>query len=319
MNNIKSIFNKLNMVEKTLLFFIPIISCTIMTIIIYNKIYINNFDVSKSGSTYLKNITIEGHNIKFSKKKYEYTIFLNNNETSLNITAEPVDRSANIKIVNNDDITSHDKVYIYVTSKDHKVRKYTINYNYRQSFYYYMKNIDNCNKIEANYCIKYFNIKDSKYKQSLLFTHDYINSNGYPNTNYITINDHKIFSKNLKNAEFRNINIYGNNIVLTYNNKNENKLSLYGFNVDGIVFFDYNILDEELKNINIYNVKYNKNNIYVKTRINNTSKKNICKLKDEDIVEVRYKINYKDNKFSKPIKTSHLTNLEYKILMNIDC
>lgn len=287
--------------------------------VIHSSLGSSPYIASKEGSSYLESLSIAGHEIDFDKYTDYYEISLNTNETSLSIVAIPENKSASVKIFNNDDLTKHDEVYIYVTSKDHDIRKYTIKYTNKSALKYFNSNIEECSKIEEDYCIKYFNTNDT-YDHFLVFTYDSLTLEGYPKTNIITSNGKQVFKKSLKNGEFRNFNVINNKIIFTYNNYNErNKIALYGVDTNGNIILNKTIINNNLKNLYTYDFKYENNNIYLKTRITNLTHTYICSLKDTTVVEARYKIEYKNNKFKEPIMTSKLNAKEYKIIMNINC
>ncbi len=308
-------------IKRILIIIVPLWIVIIAFLLIHQRLSINLFTSSKhQSSSYLKNLTIEGHPIDFDPNQDYYEISVTNEETSLAIKAETEDRSATVKIFNNDDLTNHNAVYIYVTSKDHDIRKYTISYNNKTAMHYFNENIDGCNNIESDYCIKYFDTKDKAKTNYLMFTYDYLVADGYPHNNIININDVVFFNKTLVNAEFRNFNILDNNIVFTYNNsKEKNKITIMSVNTDGKIIMNYPIINNKYKNLYTYSFQMEKNKINVKTRLVTLDKASICKLNNQELVEARYTIKYMNSKFIEPILDNKLTVLEYKILMNIKC
>lgn len=143
---------------------------------------------------------------------------------------------------------------------------------------------------------------------------------GYPNTNIISINDKIVFKYKLVKAEFNNFYTLNNIVLFTYNNENEkNKMNLFAVDTNGKVLMNSSIINNKLKNLYIYNFKVNDNLLYINTMIPNLDKNYTCKLKDDDIVEARYTIQFNKNKFDTPIMKSYLSAKEYKIIMNIKC
>lgn len=161
--------NILKYINKILMMIIPILIFMFVSTIIYNKLINKEIDIKDKGSTYLKELIIDNHDIVFNKNTEEYFISLNNNETSLSIKAIPEDNSAKVSIFNNDDLTKHDKVYIYVTSKDHEIKKYTINYNNKNAIIYFKTNVEGCSRIDSDYCLKFFNVNSNNNDNFLLF------------------------------------------------------------------------------------------------------------------------------------------------------
>lgn len=221
-------------------------------------------------------------------------------------------------IFNNDDLTKHDKIHIYVTNKNNNSSIYTIEYTNSNTSTYLKDNVKFCDFTTNNYCIKYYN-SDNKIDY-LFFTYDNLTNKGYPNTNIISINNKIIFKKKLINAEFDNFNIFNNILLFTYNNENEkNKLNLFALNTEGKVLIDKQIINTDLSKLFIYSMKVKENIIYVNTMIPNLSKENICKMTDDTIVEARYTISTNNGNLDNPIIKSKLSAKEYKIIMNIKC
>ena len=312
---------KIETVKKVALITSIIISTILIITIMHLLLSGKHFIKKKSTSTRLDNLTIKGHDIEFDPNKDYYEISLNNNETSLSISATAESKSSKIKIYNNDDLTKHNEVYIYVTNKLGETKKYTIGYTNKNARKYFKANIETCNTIEDDYCIKYFNANKSKIDNYILFTYDSLTNEGYPKTNLITVNDKLVFKKSIVDAEFKNFNILDDGTVLfTYNSsKEKNKIYLYGFNTAGKVNLNKIIANNNLKDLYTYAFHFNENIISIKTRITNLDNDNICKLKDDSIFEARYIIEYKTGSFNEPVMTSKLTTLEYKIIMNITC
>ena len=287
-----NIINKITIIS--LILCITIIICFFITYKLSEKNYIKK----QEGSTLLEELVINGHDIKFNPEKFYYEISLNDNETSLSINAKTISKSSTINIFNNDDLTKHDKVHIYVTNKNHDTSIYTIKYTNTNAnaYSYFENNIASCESINEKTCIKYFS---NEYSDNyLLFTYDYMTTKGYPNTNIISINDKIVFKYKLVNAEFSNFYTLNNIVLFTYNNENEkNKMNLFAVDTNGKVLMNSSIINNKLKNLYIYNFR----------------------VKDDDIVEARYTIQFNKNKFDTPIMKSYLSAKEYKILMNIKC
>ncbi len=276
--------------------------------------------IDKKSSNYLKELKIENHNIDFDPLKDYYEITVDDSETSLSIIAEPLDKSAKVKIFNNDDLTKHNQIYIYVTSKDHDIHKYTISYNNETAERYFKNNIDDCTNINSEYCFKFFNLKNKDKDNFLFFSYDSLTTSGYPKTNIININNKQIFKKKLIDGEFRNFNIIDDKIIFTYNNKKDkNKIYLYGVDLNGNIVLNKTIVNQNYKNLYTYAIKISSQKLKLKTKITNLTKQYVCKIKNNDVIEARYDINYKNKQFEEPILTSKLSALEYKILMNIKC
>lgn len=307
--------------KKLSVFIVLVAFIVIFTNVIIHKYLSTNLYISKkSGSTLLKSLTIENHEILFNPLENEYKISLSSEETSLSIIAEPEDKSATVKIFNNDDLTNHDAIYIYVTSKDHNIRKYTINYSNQTALQYFNERVDDCTKMASNYCLKFFNLRNNNYDYYLLFSYDTLTTDGYPNTNIISLNDKQIFRKKIVDAEFHNFNIIDNKVIFTYNSvKEPNKISLFGVDLQGNVVLDKTIINNNYKNLYIYDLTISPTKIKLKTRLPNTTKENVCKLNDNSIAEARYTINYNNSKFEEPTLDSQITVKEFKILMNINC
>ena len=306
--------------NKAIFFTILLIITYVFAITIYFRLDKNHFLTKKNGSTYLKNLTIQGHEINFDKNRDYYEIALEQNETSLLIEAESESNTSTVTIYNNDDLTKHDNVYIYVTNKEKETRKYTIGYTNKSAYEYFNNNIDYCSKTADDYCIKFFNIRKSNKDYFVLFSYDKLTNKGYPNTNIITVNDKEVFKRQIVNAEFRNFNLIDDKLIFTYNSTEEkNKIYIFGFNFNGNIFIDKNIINEELKDLYTYYYKLDKNIITLKTRVTNSTKEYLCKLPNDTIVEARYTMKYKNGKFEKPVMTSSLNNLEYKLILNINC
>jgi hypothetical protein len=284
-------------------------------IYIYHELNVGN-KIEHNSSTLLKSLSITGHTIPFNPETDYYEVALATNETSLAINAEAKDKSATVKIFNNDDLTKHNEVYIYVTSKDHQIGKYTISYDNKTAMNYFNNNINYCDKITSDYCLKFFKTNDKE--NILLFSYDYITNNGYPNTNIITLNDKILFNKKLVNGIFNNYKILDDTFLFTYYSDPE-RIGIFAITTDGLVALDKPIIDNKLKNLYTYDYYYKNNIIYVKTRIPYKDKKEICKYNNDDLYEARYEISYKDNKFSNPKLISSLLVKEYKIIKNINC
>lgn len=302
-------------IQKIALYSLPFIFMFLSMIYIYHQLKNEQF-LSHDSSTQLKSLTITGHNIPFDPDTDWYEVALSTNETSLAINAEAKDKSATVKIFNNDDLTKHDEVYIYVTSKDHQIGKYTISYDNKTAMKYFNNNIDFCDKITSDYCLKFFKTKDKE--NILLFSYDYITTGGYPNINYITLNDKILFSKKLTNGVFNNIRIIDDTLLFTYYSE-PNKLGLYAITTTGLVSLDKPVMDESFKDLYTYDYIYKNKTIYVKTRIPYKDKKELCKYKNDTLFEARYTIKYNNNIFSTPELTSSLKVSEYKIIKNIYC
>jgi len=311
----------INTVKKVAIITAIIITTIIIIFIIHLLLSKKNFIKRKSTSTELETLVIKGHNIEFEPTKDYYEIALSNNETSLSISAKAKSKSSKVKIYNNDDLTKHNEVYIYVTNKLGESKKYTIGYTNKNARKYFKSNIEDCNTIKDDYCIKFFNIKNSPTDNFILFSYDKLTNDGYPKTNLITVNDKLVFKKNIIDAEFKNFNILDDgNIFFTYNStKEKNKIYLYGFNTTGNIYLNQIRANNNLKDLYTYNFEYKDNKIYLKTRVANLNQEYICKLNNDSIFEARYTMEYKTGSFNEPVMTSKLTTLEYKIIMNITC
>lgn len=311
----------INTIKKVAIITSIIITTLIIIFIIHLLLSKKRFVKKISTSTELETLFIKGHDIEFEPSKDYYEIALNTNETSLSIRATSKSKSSKIKIYNNDDLTKHNEVYIYVTNKLGETKKYTIGYTNKNARKYFKTNVDICNQINDDYCIKFFNTKNSKDDEFILFSYDKLTNEGYPKTNLISINDKLVFKKNIIDAEFKNFNILDDgNIFFTYNStKEKNKIYLYGFNTNGNIFLNQIKANNKLKELYTYYFDYKDNKIYLKTRIANLKEENVCKLNDNSIFEARYTMEYKNGSFSEPFMTSKLTTLEYKIIMDITC
>ena len=311
------IIKRLNRTLFLLLLLLIIVTAIIFVYFSLNK---KHYIKKEAGSTYLKSLTINGHEINFNKEQDYYEIALEQNETSLLIDAVAENKTSTVSIYNNDDLTLHDNVYIYVTNKEKQTRKYTIGYTNRNAIEYFTNNIDYCSKIDDDYCIKYFNLRKSNKDYFVLFSYDKLTNKGYPNTNIITVNDKQIFKRKIVNAEFRNFKLIDDKLIFTYNSTAEkNKIYIFGFNFKGNILIDKTIINNKLNNLFTYYYKLDNDVITLKTKVVSPTKEYLCNLSNDTIVEARYTIKYKNGKFEEPIMTSYLNNLEYKLIMNINC
>ena len=298
-----------------MLYSLPFLCLFLSAIFIYHQLY-KGISLNQSSSTRLKSLTITGHTIPFDPDTDYYEVALQTNETSLAIDAVAEDKGSTITIYNNDDLTKHDEVYIYVTSKDHHIGKYTISYGNKTAMKYFNNNVNFCDKITNDYCLKFF--KSDSGENVLLFSYDYMTTNGYPNTNYITLNNKIFFNKKLVNGFFNNVVLMDDTLLFTYYS-DPNKMGIMAITTTGLVSLDKPVIDTNLKDLYTYSYLYKNKTISVKTRIASEDKKVICKYKNDDLFEARYKIKYKDNTFSEPELTSSLKISEYKIIKNITC
>ena len=307
-------------VNRSLFLILLLLIIFIAIMLVYYTLDNKRLIKKENGSIYLKSLTIQGHEIDFNKEKDYYEIALEPNETSLVINAESESKTSKVSIYNNDDLTLHKNVNIYVTNKEKQTKVYTIGYTNRTAYDYFSNNIDYCSKIDDDYCIKYFNLREDNEDHFVLFSYDLLTNKGYPNTNIITVNDKQIFKRQIVNAEFRNFQLLDDKLIFTYNSVDEkNKISIFGFNFKGKIIIDRSLINDNLPNLYTYYYKLDKNTITLKTKYVTPTKENLCKLTDDTIVEARYTIKYRNGKFSEPEMTSSLTNLEYKIIMNINC
>lgn len=87
---------------------------------------------SKSSNTFLKKLEIENNTINFDKNTKDYSITVDDNVNSLNITTEVEDSKATYKIIGNNDIKGNsNKVVVEVTAQDGSKKEYTINVNFK--------------------------------------------------------------------------------------------------------------------------------------------------------------------------------------------
>lgn len=306
-------------IRKIITYSAPIILLVFFTVFMYTRFNSNKY-IKKDGSTELSNLTILNHEIDFSPDKDYYEIYLENGETSLAIDATTKDKSATVKIFNNEDLTKHNEVYIYVTSKNHDIKKYTIAYNNITAIKYFKNNIKDCDKVDSGYCIKFFNTDDSIEDNFLLFSYDNLTKDGYPKTNTISINDTKVFSKSIVNAVFKNFRVLDNNIIFTYNGKDiKDRIYLFAVNTKGKIILDKTIMNENKPALFIYYYKFDNDIMNIKSRYTVLTKEKLCTFNSNVVMEERYTINYSNKKFDKPKLNSSLTVGEYRLLNNIKC
>ena len=83
-------------------------------------------DIILDDNNYLKILSIERYDIDFRRDKYNYEIVLDDNSTSLDITAVPYSDKADVTIVGNEDLTVGSSVKILVTAENADTEIYTI-------------------------------------------------------------------------------------------------------------------------------------------------------------------------------------------------
>ena len=83
--------------------------------------------VEKNNDATLKNITVDGYDIKFSSNTYEYTINVKNNVNKLNLNISKNNDKSNYEIIGNDKLVAgENNITIKVTAEDGTVKEYKI-------------------------------------------------------------------------------------------------------------------------------------------------------------------------------------------------
>ena len=84
--------------------------------------------VEKNNDATLKNITVDGYDIKFSSNTYEYTINVKNNVNKLNLNISKNNDKSNYEIIGNDKLVAgENNITIKVTAEDGTIKEYKIN------------------------------------------------------------------------------------------------------------------------------------------------------------------------------------------------
>ena len=92
------------------------------------KINEENDKLGKSDNNYLKSLVVNGYNLEFRKRTYDYQLEIEENVNSLVIDAKLDDETALLEIIGADDLDKNDnQVLINVKAEDGTVRTYTIN------------------------------------------------------------------------------------------------------------------------------------------------------------------------------------------------
>lgn len=83
--------------------------------------------VEKNNDATLKNIVVDGYDIKFSSNTYEYTINVKNNVNKLNLNISKNNDKSNYEIIGNDKLVNgENNVIIKVTAEDGTIKEYKI-------------------------------------------------------------------------------------------------------------------------------------------------------------------------------------------------
>ncbi|MDD2409996.1 MAG: hypothetical protein PHD03_04705, partial [Bacilli bacterium] len=82
---------------------------------------------NKSSNSYLKNIIIDGYNIKFNKRIKQYNLAIKKSDHTLNINAVPEDDKAVINIIGNEDLKDGSVIKIIVKAENESKINYQIN------------------------------------------------------------------------------------------------------------------------------------------------------------------------------------------------
>lgn len=83
--------------------------------------------VEKNNDATLKNIVVDGYDIKFSSNTYEYTINVKNNVNKLNLNISKNNDKSNYEIIGNDKLVSgENNIIIKVTAEDGTIKEYKI-------------------------------------------------------------------------------------------------------------------------------------------------------------------------------------------------
>lgn len=83
--------------------------------------------VEKNNDATLKNIIVDGYDIKFSSNTYEYTINVKNNVNKLNLNISKNNDKSNYEIIGNDKLVNgENNVIIKVTAEDGTIKEYKI-------------------------------------------------------------------------------------------------------------------------------------------------------------------------------------------------
>lgn len=77
-------------------------------------------------NTKLTSLVVEGKTLMFNPELYEYTVEIESDVTSLNITALPQDNNSSVEIKDNSNLVNDSVISIVVTGKDGKVSTYKI-------------------------------------------------------------------------------------------------------------------------------------------------------------------------------------------------
>ena len=163
-------------------------------------------------NNYLSTLKVSVANIDFNKEKLVYDIEIDKTVKYIDVEAVPESSKAQVKVENNDNLSTEKPITITVTAEDNSVRIYTINVNYKAD----------APVLSGNNLLESIVVKDFKLKFKPSVNNYTIKAKEIPEKLDITVKTQDDKSKYVITGNEKLQNKSKVNIVVTAENGNEN-------------------------------------------------------------------------------------------------